>query len=78
MILLVGIDNCVVLSVKIHAIFVLNRKLISTTLKKQTNPTFVNLKEAFICFILFGSILNSKVCLDRIVVGVLSVDRPDF
>ena len=78
MILLVGIDNCVVLSVKIHALFVLNRKLISTTLKKQTNPTFVNLKEAFICFILFGSILNSKVSLDRIVVGVLSVDRPDF
>ena len=76
--MLVGIDNCVVLSLKIHALFVLNGKLLSRTLKKQTNRTFVNLKEAFICFILFGSILNSKVCLEKIVVGVLSVDRPDF
>ena len=39
------IDNCVVLSVKVHALFVLNVELILITLNKQTITTFVNLRE---------------------------------
>ena len=52
MILPVLIDNCVVSSVKVHALFVLNGELILITLK-QTNTIFVNLRGALTCFILF-------------------------
>ena len=53
------IDNCVVLSVKVHAIFC--SEMILITLIKQTNTaTFVNLRGAFICFILCDSSLSSK------------------
>ena len=59
------IDNCVVLSVKVHALFLLNGELISTTINKQKYTIFVKLRGAFICFILCNVILSSKVCFDR-------------
>ena len=76
MILPVLIDNCVVFSVKVHALFVLNRELIN--LNTQTNTTFVNLGGVFICFILWDIILSSKVSVDRMALGLLSVDRSDL
>ena len=74
MILLVLIDNCVVLSVKVHTLFVLNGKLILITLNKQTNTTFVSLRGVFICFILCNIILSSKVCFNRMTLRLLSFD----
>ena len=50
--------------------------LILVTLIKQTNTTLVNLRAAFICFILCDTILSSKV-FSRFL-GQLSVDRPDI
>ena len=76
MILPVLIENCVVFSVKVHALFVLNRELIN--LNTQTNTTFVNLGGVFICFILWDIILSSKVSVDRMALGLLSVDRSDL
>ena len=76
MILLVLIDNCVVFSVKVHALFVLNGELIN--LNTQTNTTFVNLGGVFISFILWDIILSSKVSVDRMALGLLSVDRSDL
>ena len=76
MILPVLIDNCVVFSVKVHALFVLNGELIN--LNTQTNTTFVNLGGVFICFILWDIILSSKVSVDRMALGLLSVDRSDL
>ena len=70
--------NCSVLPVKVHKIFVLNEELILTTFNKQTNANFVNLREAFICFIVCDIILSFKVCFDRMALGLLSVDRPDL
>ena len=76
MILPVLIDNCVVFSVKVHALFVLNGELIN--LNTQTNTTFVNLGGVFISFILWDIILSSKVSVDRMALGLLSVDRSDL
>ena len=76
MILPVLIDNCVVFSVKVHALFVLNGELIN--LNTQTNTTFVNLGGVFISFILWDIILSSKVSVDRMALGPLSVDRSDL
>ena len=59
------INNCVVLSVKVHALFLLNGELISTTINKQKHTIFEKLRGAFICFILYNVILSSKVCFDR-------------
>ena len=78
MLLPVLIDNCVVLSVKVHALIVLIEELLLKTLNKQTNTTFVNLRGAFICFILCDIILSSKCCFSRMVLGLLSVHRPDL
>ena len=75
-ILPVLIDNCVVLSVRYMHFFC--SELILITLIKQTNTTFVNLIGAFICFILCDTILSSKVCFGRMVLRLLSVDRPDL
>ena len=75
-ILPVLIDNCVVFSVKVHALFVLNGELIN--LNTQTNTTFVNLGGVFISFILWDIILSSKVSVDRMALGLLSVDRSDL
>ena len=61
------IDNCVVLSVKVDALFVLNGELIVITLNKQTNTTSVNLRGAFICFILCDTILSLNICFDQMV-----------
>ena len=73
------IDNCVVLSVKVHnVLFVLNEELISITLNKQTNTTLVNLRGDFICFILCDTILSPKIGFDRMALGLLSVNRPDL
>ena len=48
-------------------------------LKKQTNnTTFVNLRGAFIRFILCDVNLSSEVCFDNMALGLLSVDRPDL
>ena len=74
--MLVLIDNCVVLSVRYMHFFC--SELILITLIKQTNTTFVNLIGAFICFILCDTILSSKVCFGRMVLRLLSVDRPDL
>ena len=63
-------DNCVLLSVKTHALFVLNGELVLTTLNKQFNTIFVNLRGAFIYFILCDIILSSKVCFERIALGL--------
>ena len=76
MILPVLINNCVVFSVKVHELFVLNGELIN--LNTQTNTTFVNLGGVFICFILWDIILSSKVSVDRMALGLLSVDRSDL
>ena len=76
MILPVLIDNCVVLSIKVHVLFVLNGELIN--LNTQTNTTFVNLGGVFISFILWDIILSSKVSVDRMALGLLSVDRSDL
>ena len=76
MILPVLIDNCVVFSVKVHELFVLNGELIN--LNTQTNTTFVNLGGVFISFILWDIILSSKVSVDRMALGLLSVDRSDL
>ena len=76
MILPVLIDNCVVLSIKVHVLFVLNGELIN--LNTQTNTTFVNLGGVFIRFILWDIILSLKVCVDRMALELLSVDRPDL
>ena len=76
MILPVLTDNCVVFSVKVHALFVLNGELIN--LNTQTNTTFVNLGGVFISFILWDIILSSKVSVDRMALGLLSVDRSDL
>ena len=70
--------DCVVLSIKVHALFILNGKLMLITLNKQTNATFVNLREAFICFVLCDTTLNLKVCFDGMALGLLLVDRPDL
>ena len=51
------IDNCVVLPVKVHTLFFLNGEVILINLIKQSNTTFVNLGEAFICHILCDVIL---------------------
>ena len=59
MILPVLIDNCVVLFVNVHALFC--SELILITLIKQANNTFVNLRAAFICFILSDTNLSLKV-----------------
>ena len=67
------IDNCVVLSVKVDALFVLNGELIVITLNKQTNTTSVNLRGAFICFILCDTILSLNICFDQMALGLLSV-----
>ena len=64
-------DNCVVLSVKIHAVFVLNEELILITLNKQTNTAFVNLRGAFICFILCDIVHSSKVCFNRLTLALV-------
>ena len=53
-------------------------ELILLTLITQINTTFVNVRGAFICFILCDTILSSKVCFDSMVLVLLSVDRPDF
>ena len=45
MILPVLINDCVVLSVKVHALFVLKGGLIIITLNKQTSTNFVNPEE---------------------------------
>ena len=45
MILPVLINDCVVLYVKVHALFVLKGELIIITFDKQTNTTFVNPEE---------------------------------
>ena len=76
--LLVLIDNCVVLFVEVHAFFVLNEELILITLNKQTNTTFVNLRGAFICFILYNIIRSLKVCFNRMALGLFLVHRPDL
>ena len=76
MILPVLIDNCVVFSVKVHALFVLNGELIN--LNTQTNTNFVNLGRVVISFILWDIILSSKVSVDRMALGLLSVDRSDL
>ena len=79
MIFPVLIDNCVVLSVKVNnVLFVLNAELILTTLNKQTNTTFVNLRGEFICFNLCDTILSLKICFDRMVLRLLSVDKLDL
>ena len=67
------INDCVVFSVKVHALFVLSGELILITLNKQTNTTFVNLRGEFTCFILCDIILSSKVCFNRMALGLLSV-----
>ena len=43
------------------------------TLIKQTNTTFGNPRGGFICFILCNTILSSKVCFDRMTLGLLFV-----
>ena len=52
-------------------------ELILITLIKQTNTTFVNLRGAFICFVLYNNILSLKVCFDRmalvLLIGIISI-----
>ena len=77
MLFTVLIDNSVVLLVNIYAIFIVHEGLTLITLKnKQT--TFVNLRGAFIRFILCNVNLSSKACVDNMALGLLSVDRPDL
>ena len=70
------IDNCVVLLVNIYAVFIVHGGLTLITLNKQT--TFVNLRGAFIRFILRDVNLSSKVCFNNMGLGLLSVDRPNL
>ena len=72
------IANCIVLFVNVYAPFTLNGGLTLITLNKQTNTTFVNLRAAFILFILCNVILSLKVCFDNMVLGLLSADRSDL
>ena len=77
MLFTVLIDNSVVLLVNIYAVFIVHEGLTLITLKnKQT--TLVNLRGAFIRFILCNVNLSSKVCVDNMALGLLSVDRPDL
>ena len=71
-------DYCVVLSVKVHALFVLNGELILITLSKQKKTSFVNLRGEFICFFLCDIIFSSNVSFDRMALGLLSVFRHDL
>ena len=68
------IDNCVVLLVNVYAVFIV---LTLITLKNK-QATFVNLRGAFIRFILRDVNLSSEVCFDNMALGLLSVDRPDL
>ena len=69
MLYLVLIDNCVVLLVNVYAVFIVQERLTLITFKnKQTNnTTFVNLRGAFIRFILCDVNLSSEVCFDSVI-----------
>ena len=71
------IDNCIVLLVNVYAVFIVHAGLTLITLKNK-QATFVNLRGAFIRFILWDVNLSSEVCFDNMALGLLSVDRPDL
>ena len=71
-------DYCIVLYVKVHAIFVLNGELILLTLSKQKKTSFVNLRGELICFILCEIMFSSNVSFDRMALGLLSVFKHDL
>ena len=52
-------------------------EMMLVSLIKQTNTTFVNLRGAFICFVLYNNILSLKVCFDRmalvLLIGIISI-----
>ena len=78
MLFLVLIDNCVVLLVNVYAVFIVHGGLTFYFKKQTSNITFVNLREAFIRFILCDVNLSSEVSFDNMALGLLSIDRPDL
>ena len=73
------IDNCVVLFVKVHALFVLNGEIDINNLKQQKHYLYESQRSIYLrsfirSFILCDIILSLKVCFDRMAVGLLTVD----
>ena len=76
MILPVLINNCIVLFVKVNALFVLNEELVLITSNKQPNTTFVHLRQTFY-FMQHHSSVRKSVLI-RMALRLLSVNRTDL
>ena len=76
MILPVFINNCIVLFVKVNALFILNEEPVLITSNKQPNTTFVHLRQTFY-FTRHHSLVRKSVLISM-TLRLSSVNRTDL